>query len=788
MNKHLVKLRLAIGHLCLVATAALLFSAPASGQEVNSDLYVVDNCETIYYPVTNGAWCFQRKDGGGRFAGKQYLWKGSVSGWVDQTVSSSSGDLSAGDNETVTGAWTFTQSITGNLTGNVTGNLTGNVTGNATTATGLAANGTNCDSGEAPRGVDEFGNAESCTSIGGGGGGTANVLDLGNDAVIESTDLIEIATSGDTFSIFSEPTANKLLIDLAQKWPVANLATTATALTNNGANCLNVGEAPRGVDAAGAAEDCFDVATQTELNTHAALTGTSAHSAASTNTASAIVTRDGSGNFAAGTITASLTGNVTGTASLATALANNPTNCGPGLFPQGIDASGVVETCTDLALQTELNTHAALTGTSAHGAVATNTASQIVTRDGSGNFAAGTITANLTGNVTGTVTGNASTATTAGALTNNGGNCSTGSFPLGVNTLGAVEDCTALPTTISGTSGQITASAATGPVVLTLPDVVVDGSSHFAADAGGSDAYASCPISLSGMTTPAYVQGAIHMFRANTANSAGATWDGCAIGAKALVKSAGGLSTALDTGDVRAGQILIVSYQSTADNFQVLSTLGNVASVSVPGSDTQVIFNDGGSLGADAGMTYNKATDVLTALGGLVGGDISSNSLAFNTSAVTGSKTATFENMSGTVNMSANARKVVQIEVFPAGTAASTGDGKAYFRIPTSMNGMVLVAVTGNVYTAGATGTLNFDIAKCSAAATGNVCSGTVADVLSTNGTIDTAENSTSTAAAALVINTSNDDVITGDVLRFDVDAVHTTPSEGFLVNLEFSL
>lgn len=46
-----------------------------------------------------------------------------------------------------------------------------------------------------------------------------------------------------------------------------------------------------------------------------------------------------------------------------------------------------------------------------------NTASAIVKRDGSGNFAAGTITAALTGNVTGDLTGNADTATSAAALT-----------------------------------------------------------------------------------------------------------------------------------------------------------------------------------------------------------------------------------------------------------------------------------------------------------------------------------------------------------------------------------
>ena len=35
--------------------------------------------------------------------------------------------------------------------------------------------------------------------------------------------------------------------------------------------------------------------------------------------------------------------------------------------------------------------------------------------------------------------------------------------------------------------------------------------------------------------------------------------------------------------------------------------------ITAPGSDTQVVFNDGGALGADAGLVYNKTTDALTA-------------------------------------------------------------------------------------------------------------------------------------------------------------------------------
>lgn len=40
------------------------------------------------------------------------------------------------------------------------------------------------------------------------------------------------------------------------------------------------------------------------------------------------------------------------------------------------------------------------------------------------------------------------------------------------------------------------------------------------------------------------------------------------------------------------------------------------------GSDTQVVFNDGGTLGGDAGLTYNKTTDSLTVVGTLAAGTV----------------------------------------------------------------------------------------------------------------------------------------------------------------------
>ena len=129
--------------------------------------------------------------------------------------------------------------------------------------------------------------------------------------------------------------------------------------------------------------------------------------AVSTNTANTIPLRDASGNFAAGTITANLTGNVTGAltgnASTATALETARLIAG-----KSFDGSA------DVVLS-QLTRGSYLTGSSYDGsaattwavdASATNTASKVVARDASGNFAAGTITANLTGNVTGSASNN----------------------------------------------------------------------------------------------------------------------------------------------------------------------------------------------------------------------------------------------------------------------------------------------------------------------------------------------------------------------------------------------
>lgn len=112
-----------------------------------------------------------------------------------------------------------------------------------------------------------------------------------------------------------------------------------------------------------------------DLSQSAAVTGILPNAnttATSANTNSAIVARDGSGNFSAGTITAALSGN----ASTATALAANPADCASDTYATTIAASGAL-TCATV-------TNAGLAGSIAFSKMVDLTADRILASDVNG--------------------------------------------------------------------------------------------------------------------------------------------------------------------------------------------------------------------------------------------------------------------------------------------------------------------------------------------------------------------------------------------------------------------
>lgn len=125
------------------------------------------------------------------------------------------------------------------------------------------------------------------------------------------------------------------------------------------------------------------------------------------------------------------------------------------------------------------------------------------------------------------------------------------------------------------------------------------------------------------------------------------------------------------------------------------------------------------------------------------------------------------------------------ITVVEARSIVTTGDGKQYFRIPPELNGMNLVGCGASVLVTSSSGTPTIQIAR------GRQANATSAhsfvDMLSTRITIDVSEYDSKDATTQPVIDGANDDVLTGDLIRIDVD-VAGTGTTGLFVTLSFRL
>jgi hypothetical protein len=120
-------------------------------------------------------------------------------------------------------------------------------------------------------------------------------------------------------------------------------------------------------------------------------------------------------------------------------------------------------------------------------------------------------------------------------------------------------------------------------------------------------------------------------------------------------------------------------------------------------------------------------------------------------------------------------KRELVIEVFEANSDHISGDGAAYFRVPSALDGMNVTAVHAFIHgTAASGGLTTIQIF--------NVTGGS--DILSTAITIDSGETDSDTAVTPPVIDTAQDDLADGDILRIDIDAVPATAGKGLFVTI----
>jgi hypothetical protein len=293
--------------------------------------------------------------------------------------------------------------------GGLTGVLTGSLVGNASTATALAANGTNCSAGNAPLGIDASGNVESCFDVWteaentsaayissivvnsplSGSGTSASHLTIANAAADGSTKGAASFTTNDF-----DASSGNIALDYANGQKASGsqpgFLSSADYSTFNGKESILTFSWPliRSTNAisygglsTSSAAVVGNIPYFSGVNTFANVaTGTLAANAPLSVTAGRSVI----GGSA--TLTLDTSGTWSGNAATASALASNGANCSAGMAPLGVNAAGAVESCFDVWTEAE-NTAAAYAAQATTLTVA-GTANQITSSAGAQSLAA----------------------------------------------------------------------------------------------------------------------------------------------------------------------------------------------------------------------------------------------------------------------------------------------------------------------------------------------------------------------------------------------------------------
>lgn len=207
-----------------------------------------------------------------------------------------------------------------------------------------------------------------------------------------------------------------------------------------------------------------------------------------------------------------------------------------------------------------------------------------------------------------------------------------------------------------------------------------------------------------------------------------------------------------------------------------IDTLANLTSVqgrtvTLADAGADAIFGWDDSANAYENLTQAEVLAVVGDSSDTAKGVVELATIAETTSGTDATRAITPDGLAGSTIFG---RKAISIQVTDGTTDVTTGDGKAYFTIPESLNGMNLVRAQATVVTAGTTGATTIMVHNKT----------DVADMLS--GAISIA--SAGTVGTVGTINGATDDVVTNDVLRIDVDSVSTTAPKGLMVVLEFQL
>jgi len=306
-----------------------------------------------------------------------------------------------------------------------------------------------------------------------------------------------------------------------------------------------------------------------------------------------------------------------------------------------------------------------VTAASVAGGVITGTSTSVTGTQTAASTVGGVITgtsASVTGGVTaasvagGVITGTSTSVTGSQTAASTVGGVITGtSVSVSGNVTAGNTNSNLYGTTVSA-SGTVTAASTVGGVI-TGTSTSVTGTQTAASTVGGVITGSS--VSVTGGVTAASVAGGVI-----TGTSTSVT------GTQTAASTVGGVITGTSaslSGNVTGGNILTSGNVSATGNVTGAWLIGNIqGSVTSPGANTQILFNDSGVANATAGFTFNKTSNLVT-----VGGNV--NATNFN-----GNVFGTSVSASGTVTAASTVGGVItgsSASVTGTVTAASTVGG-----------------------------------------------------------------------------------------------------------------
>ena len=312
-------------------------------------------------------------------------------------------------------------------------------------------------------------------------------------------------------------------------------------------------------------------------------------------------------------------------------------------------------------------------------------------------------------------------------------------------------------TNFTGTGASFTAGVSTLATVTDNESTAEENPIVFVAGAdpdGGTlgletDGNATYNPSTGTITAPEFIGGGVGITGVTASHAGTITWTGTSILESGVAFGFGDASDATLTHTyANTGTDVTIAYSTAA-----MAVTGALIATNLSGTNT--------GDEAAASVTVVGVSELATA--------------AETTTGTDATRALTPDGYAGSDHGVRNAEVLVTVDY---DTDTATGDGKAYFVIPTEWGGMNLVSAHAEVITAGTTTTLDVQIHNLTQAA----------DMLSTKLTIDSTENGSDTAAIPEVIDAANDDVAAFDVIRFDIDSIHTTPAKGLIVILGFQV